>query len=187
MACRCPALHTYANTTYTTHELPIPGTEDDEQDVRRTTHVCFLIWREEIYLWIDSFGLIHTGHARVNSNANPFMLHVCSVSTPIHARGFHLLCVALCILCGWGLFVCDQNMQRYQNLIVFLHVTWNAELWCFGSLLFVLSKRLNVGRASLQLDHSVFLIKGKSPSRGRPTTAVWWQKRNKDAGLRRDP
>ncbi len=35
-----------------------------------------------------------------NSNANPLMLLVCSVNTPIHAHRFHLLCVALrCASC----------------------------------------------------------------------------------------
>ena len=41
--------------------------------------------------------------ARANSNANPLMLLACSVNTPIHAYRFHLLCVALRVLCGWGL------------------------------------------------------------------------------------
>ena len=48
-------------------------------------------------------GLIHTGCARANSNANPLMLLVCSVDTPIHINRFHLLCVAWRVLCGLGL------------------------------------------------------------------------------------
>ncbi len=46
-------------------------------------------------------GLIHTRRAHANSNANPLMLLACSVNTPIHAHRFHLLRVALRVLCGW--------------------------------------------------------------------------------------
>ncbi len=45
-------------------------------------------------------GLIHTGRARCN--ANPLMLLACGVNTLIHIRWFHLLCVALCVLCELG-------------------------------------------------------------------------------------
>ena len=40
-----------------------------------------------------------TQDACANSNANPLMLLACSVNTPIHAHRFHLLCVALRVLC----------------------------------------------------------------------------------------
>ncbi len=36
-------------------------------------------------------GLIHTGRAHANSNANPLMLLVCSVNTPIHTHRFRLV------------------------------------------------------------------------------------------------
>ncbi len=49
------------------------------------------------------WGLIHTGRAHVNLNANPLMLLACSVNTPVHTHRFHLLCLALRVLCGWGL------------------------------------------------------------------------------------
>ncbi len=41
-----------------------------------------------------------TQDARANSNTNPLMLLACSVNTPIHAHRFHLLCIALRVLCG---------------------------------------------------------------------------------------
>ena len=42
-------------------------------------------WRNE------TIGPIHTGRAHANSNANPLMLLVCSVDTPIHINRSHLL------------------------------------------------------------------------------------------------
>ena len=38
-----------------------------------------------------TLGPIHTGRARANSNANPLMLLVCIVDTPIHINRSHLL------------------------------------------------------------------------------------------------
>ena len=60
----------------------------------------FKVGSEKITIVIH---LIHTGCARENWNANPFMLLACSVNTPIHACGFHLLRVALRVLCEVGL------------------------------------------------------------------------------------
>ncbi len=57
-------------------------------------------------------GPIHTGRARANPNANPLMLLACSVNTPIYAHRFHLLCVALRVLCGWGLSVLDKYLPN---------------------------------------------------------------------------
>ncbi len=45
-------------------------------------------------------GPIHTGRTRANSNANPLMLHACSVDTLIHINRSHLLALRVCVLCG---------------------------------------------------------------------------------------
>ncbi len=54
-------------------------------------------------LVFSSSGPIHTGHEHANSNANPFMLLVSSVSRS-HLLAFRVARrVASCVLFGWGL------------------------------------------------------------------------------------
>ncbi len=121
----CTSVQTLQRLLSSSWTKQIVGLGDLENEVRAATRVCEVMYKfrrvpgtcflsilgqlRNAYLRSHTrqclsrtYGLIHTGGARTNSNANPLMFLGYSVNTPIHTHRFHLLCVLLRVLCGWG-------------------------------------------------------------------------------------